>query len=170
MMIKPVWTPYRPRVTPPPKIDTSLRVLVFGADKRVMPAVKKAFPNSTFAEIAADWTEPAVVESLQQYGEIDQIVWFAAGPLEESVADQRTIDRQSHGVLGLFNLIKALLQRGYGAREIAWTLCTTQTQVLESTIVLIDECQHPRTRGSMVKEYPNWRVRLIDLEASGLKR
>jgi polyketide synthase PksN len=165
IMIKPVWTPCHPLAKPSSGIHTSLRVLVFGADKHVLPAVKKVFPNSVFAQIT-DWSEPALIASLGEFGEIDQIVWFAAAPLEESIADQRIIDRQSHGVLGLFNLIKALLQQGYGAKEIAWTLCTTQTLAVDT-----NDRVDPTNAGiqglvgSMAKEYPNWRVRLIDLEA-----
>ncbi len=73
---------------------------------------------------------------------------------------------QNDSALELFRIVKALLSTGYGTRELSWTIATEQAQ----------NCGHGHPvnaahaaihglAGSLAKEYPNWRIRLVDLES-----
>jgi acyl transferase domain-containing protein/D-arabinose 1-dehydrogenase-like Zn-dependent alcohol dehydrogenase/acyl carrier protein/SAM-dependent methyltransferase len=164
IVAKPVWTCFQPALNDQ-SIDKSSRVLVFGANEQVLPTIEKVFPNARFAETAGDCTEPAVIERLGGYRDIDHVVWFAADQPAGSVSDQALISAQRSGVLGLFHLVKALLQQGNGLREISWTICTTRTQEVQvgDRVDPTNAAIHGLA-GCMAKEFPHWRVRLIDLE------
>ncbi len=54
---------------------------------------------------------------------------------------------------------------GYGSKPLGWTIVTTQTQAINQGERI--QSAHASLHGlvgSMTKEYPNWKVRLLDLE------
>ncbi|MEC5160165.1 MULTISPECIES: SDR family NAD(P)-dependent oxidoreductase [unclassified Janthinobacterium] len=105
---------------------------------------------------------------LAQLGEFEHIVWRVPAQRPCGPHDEELIAAQQEGVVGGFHLIKALLELGYGARALEWTVLTTQTQALHAGEEL--RPAHASVHGlvgSMAKEYPNWAVRLVDLPADG---
>lgn len=69
-------------------------------------------------------------------------------------------------VIALFNTIKELLAQGYGDRTLHITCFTRQTQqVLASDVIDTYGAGIRGLIGSLAKEYPNWQVRMIDLDA-----
>jgi polyketide synthase PksM len=85
-----------------------------------------------------------------------------------SPADEALIHEQERGVLPVFRLIKALLSGGYGGHDLDWTLVTTLAQAVHGRdpVNPAHAALHGLA-GSMAKEYPHWRIRLIDLEDRG---
>jgi len=67
----------------------------------------------------------------------------------------------------IFRLIKALLARGYGGRDLDWTLITIRAQAVHvRDLVAPAHATLHGLAGSMAKEYPHWRTRLVDLESA----
>ena len=167
MTIQPVWTRFQPALEDAQQRDTRSRAMVFGAKPDWTAVIKSIWPDSVFYEPSADWTEASFSERLGRSGRIDRIIWFNTGQPAASVSDECVIEKQREGVFGLFHLIKAALHEGYGESELAWTICTVQALRIEAgersdpTHASI-----PGLAGSMGKEFPHWRVRIIDL-ASG---
>ncbi|WP_186032203.1 SDR family oxidoreductase, partial [Burkholderia gladioli] len=101
-------------------------------------------------------TREQLVERLQGANSFEHLVWQAS----ESGAQP--------AVMGL-RLIQTLLSLGYGPRSLELTVITRQGQA-----VTPDEAVAPEQAGvhgligSLAKEYPHWRVRLLDLPAGKL--
>ena len=83
----------------------------------------------------------------------DQLLWIAP----EASAD-RLVEQQEEGVIAVFRAVKTLLDAGYANRKLQWTLVVRNAQSPAHAGVagLI---------GSMAKEYPQWDVRLVDVES-----
>ncbi|MFF8597286.1 polyketide synthase dehydratase domain-containing protein, partial [Streptomyces sp. NPDC015220] len=96
-------------------------------------------------------------------GSLGHVVWSAPPPQDGIAYD----DAQDDGVLDLFRLVKALLAAGYGDRELHLTVLTHQTQPISPD----DRCEPAHAAvhgftGALLKEYPHWRTRLVDLPLS----
>lgn len=95
--------------------------------------------------------EGAWLSWLQAQGAVDHLVWQVPG-------EQRWASRAA------FQLVKALLALGYGTRPLHLMVVTRQ-----AFAVMPDEASDPFQAsvhglvGSLAKEYPDWRVNLIDL-------
>lgn len=78
---------------------------------------------------------------------------------------ENIIEDQGVGVVQLFRTVKALLQLGYESKELEWVVITTQSQQIQP-----EDAIHPTHAsmhgfaGSMAKEYPDWKVWILDLE------
>ena len=107
--------------------------------------------------------------SLDLFGSIDRLLWIAPAMDNLALDEDRVIDAQETGVLQLFRLLKALFNCGYGKKSLAVTVVTTQ-----SVIVRSDEIANPTTASihglvaSLTREYPYWRVRLLDIDSGEL--
>ncbi|MFF8597291.1 polyketide synthase dehydratase domain-containing protein, partial [Streptomyces sp. NPDC015220] len=148
----PTWTPVPTeelRAAGPAPAGT---VLVVGEDGPHRRRVLAALPEA----VAADSAATAGRDGLAQ------VVWVAPEPAGAPA------EEQDRGVLEVLRLVKALLAAGYGERELRLTVATVATQA-----VTPDEPNEPAHAsvhglvGALAKEYPHWRVRLVDLPAGG---
>ncbi|MBB4730015.1 non-ribosomal peptide synthetase, partial [Xanthomonas arboricola] len=91
---------------------------------------------------------------------VEHIVWVAPPPVEDEVP--------ASSMLGAFRLIKAVLAKGLGGRPLTWTIVTAGAQAVRAgeAAVPVHAALHGLV-GSMAKEYPHWRVRLVDLPSDG---
>jgi acyl transferase domain-containing protein len=65
----------------------------------------------------------------------------------------------------MFRLIKALLDSGYETLKLEWSIITVGTQSIgKNDRVNPTHASLHGLIGSMAKEYPNWKVRLVDME------
>ena len=142
------------------------KLTIIGGSSDIQDIMGKRFDNARILDIeAADSTE-TITAKLNQHGHIDHILWVMPQQSLPSLSDELVIESQNNGVLLCFRTIKALLSTGYGERDLAWTVITTQTQAIYN-----DEAINPchaslhGLMGSTAKEYPNWKIRLLDLEA-----
>ncbi|GBF33017.1 malonyl CoA-acyl carrier protein transacylase [Desulfocucumis palustris] len=142
------------------------QVVIVGGDEDNRIAIQKHFPEARVLEIGIGNTIEEIVQNLKGHGPIDHVLWIAPhNPLDPLTGDA-LIEGQKQGVLLVFKMIKALLGLGYGAKNLGWTVITMQTQPIhKKDSVNPTHASLYGLLGSMSKEYPNWKVRLVDLEA-----
>ncbi|MCU7925176.1 MAG: SDR family NAD(P)-dependent oxidoreductase [Candidatus Thiodiazotropha sp. (ex Dulcina madagascariensis)] len=166
VMLTPVWdtVPITRDSVSPPAVD--VMVMIAGGQEQ-QGAVQRHYPNAVFLDINAADTMDVIAKKLDSLGVIDHILWVAPDSAVMPVAEEAVIEVQNRGVLPCFRIIKALLALGYEARALDWTVITIQAQAVQKN----DEVNPAHASvhglmGSMAKEYPNWRIRLIDLAAA----
>ncbi|MCR8993899.1 SDR family NAD(P)-dependent oxidoreductase [Brevibacillus laterosporus] len=141
------------------------RIVIAGEEDERLQAVKLHFPTAQTLKLDSQDSITEVEEKLRSYGTIDHIVWIAPKHSLEALASNGLIDQQNKGVLQFFRWVKAILRLGYGIKNVGWSIITEQTQPIHA-----NDSIHPAHAslhgliGSMAKEYPNWSIRLIDLE------
>lgn len=100
----------------------------------------------------------------------DHLLWIAPDVVRadgsSGESGESIIEQQEAGVLTVFRIIKALLRLGYGERELQWTIITGKTQQVKNG----DRIQPAHAAlfglvGSLAKEYPHWKLRLLDVES-----
>ena len=100
--------------------------------------------------------------------DVKHIIWIAPGSLGNSQDDELEVDSQQRSVLALFKLVKAMLAKGLDDEAIDWTIITSQAQAVHP----FEACHAAHAGvhglvGSLAKEYPGWRFRLLDLPEQG---
>jgi len=175
ILLAPIWNP----VGPEPGVmrpELSARVLVIGGSGEPQQAIRELYPEARDLVLRHEVTE--IAAQLDALGIVDHIVWIApdqpsTSPHEPPPTWQghmpyaALIAAQETGVLQLFKLVKALLSRDYGARELGWTVITTGAlAVRRQDPVCATHAGIHGLVGSMAKEYPHWAVRLLDLEVA----
>ncbi|WP_064201987.1 SDR family NAD(P)-dependent oxidoreductase [Brevibacillus brevis] len=142
------------------------QVVIVGGNEENGSAIHQYYPRAKVLSIQAENTIEEIVHRLEELGSIDHLVWIAPFDAIDSLADHRLITGQDQGVILCFRTIKALLRLGYGGKELGWSVITVQSQPIRHTDV-VNPC-HASIHGligSMAKEYPNWKIRLMDVEA-----
>lgn len=156
----------------PVKIEHELpssteRVVAIGVTDENLKAIKVKYPNIVALDFQTGDNVDVITKRFGEFGQIDHILWSAPTQLSQSPVDELLIEEQDQNVLQVFRIIKALLRLGYGDRKMGWTVITTRAQTINN-----EDPVNPTHAGihgligSMVKEYPNWMVKLIDLEDS----
>lgn len=141
------------------------RIVIVGGTKDNRDAIRQLYPRAEVLEIQSIGTVDELAKRLDALDAIDHIVWIAPQKELVSLVDDTLIEEQDRGVLQVFKVIKALLRLGYGSRDLGWTVITTQTQrISNKDRVNPTHASIHGLIGSMAKEYPNWEIRLIDLE------
>ncbi|MBW5469734.1 SDR family NAD(P)-dependent oxidoreductase [Brevibacillus formosus] len=142
------------------------QVVIVGGNEENSSAIQQYYPRAKVLSLQAENTIEEIVDRLEELGSIDHLVWIAPFDVIDSLADHRLITGQDQGVILCFRTIKALLRLGYGRKELGWSVITVQSQPISHTDV-VNPC-HASIHGligSMAKEYPNWKIRLMDVEA-----
>ncbi|MFA4132128.1 MULTISPECIES: SDR family NAD(P)-dependent oxidoreductase [unclassified Brevibacillus] len=142
------------------------QVVIVGGNEENGSAIHQYYPRAKVLSIQAENTIEEIVHRLEELGSIDHLVWSAPFDAIDSLADHRLITGQDQGVILCFRTIKALLRLGYGGKELGWSVITVQSQPIRRTDV-VNPC-HASIHGligSMAKEYPNWKIRLVDVES-----
>ncbi len=142
------------------------QVVMTGNTGRTESTVRKYCPEAGVLAIRPDDSIDTMTEKLKEYGHIDHILWVMPESASKSPIEDLVIEEQEQGVLCCFRMVKSLLRLGYGSRDLGWTIITTQTQgVLKQDLVNPAHASLHGLIGSMAKEYPNWKIRSIDMEA-----
>ncbi|MGD8401979.1 MAG: SDR family NAD(P)-dependent oxidoreductase, partial [Bacillota bacterium] len=166
VLLVPTWDPVllQPKQNGP---APTTRVIIVGGTKANWEAIQQIYPRAQALEFDAQATIEAIEKKLDQGGPVEHIIWLVANPSLDSLADEALIEEQNQGVLLGLRMIKALLNLGYGTRDLGWTVITIQTQSLHG-----HEAANPThvslygLLNSMAREYPNWKSRILDLEAN----
>ncbi|TQK74550.1 polyketide synthase PksM [Brevibacillus sp. AG162] len=141
------------------------QVVIVGGNAENASAIQQHYPRAKVLSIQAENTIEEIVQRLEELDSIDHMVWIAPFDAIDSLAEHRLIAGQDQGVILCFRTIKALLRLGYGSKELGWSVITVQSQPIRKTDV-VNPC-HASIHGligSMAKEYPNWKIRLMDVE------
>ncbi|HWU86913.1 MAG TPA: amino acid adenylation domain-containing protein, partial [Kofleriaceae bacterium] len=139
------------------------RVLLVGGTPPQQQAWRQRYPQLQVLQIEADTPVNRIADVIAGGTAVDHVAWLAPASAPGSVADEALIEGQEAGVIGLYRLIKALLQLGYGARPLGFTAVTWQCQAVDRSEQL--DPTHAGVHGligSLAKEYDGWKVRLVD--------
>ncbi len=163
LTLSPVWQVTRPE---PHALDAAQSVLVIGGTNDFFDDIRTQLPKAKPQTLTGQETVAALTDIIQRNGDLDHLIWVAPTAQGETLAAETTIADQEAGVIQVFRLVKALLAAGYSERDLEWTLITTQTLAISAgeTIAPSHAAVHGLI-GSMAKEYPHWRVRLVDIAA-----
>lgn len=141
------------------------RILVIGGTKNSLKVLQECYPL-VYKLVIKNGDDIVIISGkIKKIGKIDHVVWIAPQNKAVNIKNDGIIEDQEQGVVQLFRLIKALLNLGYGAGDLCWSVITTQTQSVHAgeEINPTHAGVHGLT-GVMAKEYSNWKVRSIDLE------
>ncbi len=164
-MLAPVWD-----AATPPRADVGLapeRVSVIaGADGAQTRALREAHADAAFLAIREGETAESLAEKLGALADGDGLVWVAP-EASAALSPEALLDAQELGALHLFRLIKAVLSRGGGAKALSWTVLTSLCIAVRAEDAV--DPTHAGVHGLvgvMAREYPSWRVRLVDADGA----
>jgi acyl transferase domain-containing protein/thioesterase domain-containing protein/aryl carrier-like protein len=147
----------------PPQAD---RIVICGGTKEHRDVIYRLYPHTVSLDITANASVDKILNQLAAVAPIKHILWIAPDTALKSGAEEALILGQAEGVILIFRMIKALLRLGYETAALSWTVLTTQAQpIAENDLANPTQASIHGLIGSMAKEYPNWRVRLVDLPA-----
>ncbi|HTH46760.1 MAG TPA: SDR family NAD(P)-dependent oxidoreductase, partial [Candidatus Limnocylindria bacterium] len=138
------------------------RILLLGGTGEQVAALRERHPLVHRIENNAKTTLEELAEGFRAAGSVDHIYWIA--PDATTVADSISADPEAGGV-NAFRTIKAALLCGYGSRPLRWTVLTFGAEAAHVAEVNrpADAAVHG-LMGTLAQEYPEWRLRLADLE------
>lgn len=159
----PIWNPVRfgrDTVTPAP----GERCLLLGGDETLFAWLGAAAIELQHQPIVAgDSVER--IERLLSEREFDHLLWFA--PEADVGDDDAIVPSQEAGVLTLFRILKSLSRLDRFERELKFTVVTRRAlQVFEDERVSPHHAGVHGMIGSVAKELPLWRFRLLDIEST----
>jgi polyketide synthase PksN len=141
------------------------RVLVVGGDAGRHASLRARFADARIAGLPREAGIDAIADHVARQGAFDHVVWIAPATEGLGVDGEPLLGAQEHGLIQLFRLVKALLGLGYGAKTLGWTIVTEQAQeVARGESVQPAHAGVHGLAGALAKEYPNWSIRLADLE------
>ncbi|MBW8688280.1 SDR family NAD(P)-dependent oxidoreductase [Chitinophaga rhizophila] len=138
--------------------------LIIGGTEAERRQLLQLYPEACILTYAASSTVDEIIDKLKTFHHIAAIWWIAPPSAGTQVAPSAFIAAQDEGLLPCFRLVKALLALGYGTRELQMNIVTRQAQA-----VFEEERPDPSHAtlhgftGTMAREHPQWKVRLIDL-------
>lgn len=161
--LAPIWNPVRfgrDAVTPAP----GERCLLLGGDEALFDWLRAAPIELQHQPIVAgDSVER--IERLLSEREFDHLLWFA--PEADVGGDNAIIPSQEAGVLSLFRILKSLSRLDAFERELKFTVVTRRAlQVFDGERVSPHHAGVHGMVGSVAKELPLWRLRLLDIEST----
>ncbi|WP_431822728.1 SDR family NAD(P)-dependent oxidoreductase [Burkholderia sp. F1] len=162
VLLAPVWDRVEPRVGA--LAAQGGRVLAVGLSDAAWQAARTIDPRAVCVPPDAIDSEAVLMRVLDAPGPIDQVIWQA--PPVDAAPNGQASAADERGLLACFRLIQALLARGYGARALGFTALTVRAQSIGAGDP-VDAAQagvHGLI-GSLAKERPNWKIRLVDLPA-----
>ncbi|MBJ6763844.1 SDR family NAD(P)-dependent oxidoreductase [Myxococcaceae bacterium JPH2] len=154
-VLAPRWCPID--LLPAPREETSGEVLVVGGTREQADALRRH--HSGLRHL------PSPEEALGSAGFPAHVVWITDAPRINDVTAEHTIARCHEILRGVFRFVRACLAARVASRPIHWTFVTTLGQAVSSGDE-VDPC-HAALHGlvgSLAKEHPEWRVRLLDVE------
>lgn len=143
------------------------RIVIIGGEDESLKDIVEIYPEANRLELKVQDSVEDIIASLKNVGQIDHIIWISQSSQIDSLTEDALIDGQNQGVLQCFRVIKALLSLGYGTKSLGFTVITVKAQpVLQNETINPTHASLHGLIGSMVKEYPIWNVRVIDLDTS----
>ena len=166
--LRPMWRPAdpEPQLRPSSAAGT---LLAIGLDAETAGLWRRAVPGFVDAGIDPDDDADVLRAKLAAHGRFDRLLIAfpdpGSGPVHDEPGDA-LLDRHDRGVRRFFRTIKALLALGHDAHALDLTIATVRGQAL-------DQADPPDPAlasihglaGSLAKEYPQWSLRVLDLDA-----
>ena len=166
--LAPVWRPAYPENTNRKLPAEAAAILLAGGDQTQLQWVRKSWPNSQLLRLEPASSVDSIAKALTERT-FDQLLWIAPDVIAdggEVPGDEQIVGQQQNGVLFVFRIIKALLQSGYANKNLQWTIITNRTQrVTEQDRIEPLHAGISGLAGSLAKEYPQWDLRLLDIDS-----
>ncbi len=165
MVLCPVWNAVSLRESAEQLTAAGEHVVFIGASPAVNKALAEISGNARELKLEPDLSVDGIGGKLKESGSIDHLVWFFFDRTASSLTGEAILEGQKEGVVLLYRTVKALLSSGYGERTLGLTIITTGTLAVRS-----QESTSPvhagvhGFAGCLAKEFPQWKIRLIDLE------
>ncbi|WP_437624450.1 SDR family NAD(P)-dependent oxidoreductase [Sorangium sp. So ce1151] len=158
LMLAPQWEPATPLGTTPwPEPGDA--VLWIGGTPEERLRIEALYPHVRALDVAPADTIPRIVERLSAGGPFTHVFWMA--PREES-------SEPHAAVLSGLRLLKALVRAGYGEKALGLTVVTRQAYGIDDDERIDpDHAAAHGLVGSVAKEYPHWRIRIVDASDDG---
>ena len=162
--LAPIWNPVRfadEAATP----AAGERCLLLGGDEALSAWLRQAPIELRQQPIAVDDSVERI-EQLLSAADFEHLLWFA--PEADADNDDGAIIRsQEDGVLSLFRILKAASRLDWFERELKLTIVTRRAlQVFDDEPVSPHHAGVHGLIGSVAKEMPQWRFRLLDIETT----
>jgi acyl transferase domain-containing protein/thioesterase domain-containing protein len=162
-LLSPIWD-----VVTIEKVPLSIpegRVIIIGGTQDHWDTIRLHFPGALTPGVGYQDSFDDIVQKLGLQP-IGHIIWIAPGLDADSMANESIITGQEHGAMLLFRFIKAIIGLGYQTKTLEWSIITIQTQPIHrhDPVNPTHSSLHGLT-GSMAKEYPGWKIRLVDSQA-----
>ncbi len=161
--LAPIWNPVRfahEAITP----DAGERCLLLGGDEALFHWLRTAQIDLRHQPILAGDPVERIEQRLSDQA-FDHLLWFA--PEADPGDDDALIASQETGVLSLFRILKALNRLDGFERELKLTVVTRRAlQVFDDEPVSPHHAGVHGLIGSLAKELPLWRIRLVDIEST----
>ncbi|MBW5467433.1 SDR family NAD(P)-dependent oxidoreductase [Brevibacillus formosus] len=143
------------------------RIAVFGLSNERFAQIQALYPGSVHFGNDEDATVADIKRKISGFEDIGHFIWVVRDPAaKDGGVDDALITAHNQTTLSCFRFIQALLQSGYGSRPVGLTVITTQAQaVYKKDSIKPAQAGVHGLIGSLAKEYPNWMIRLIDLES-----
>ena len=142
----------------------SARVLLVGGTQEQRSSLQERYAQLRISALDATATVDEIVRTLDSGAPVDHLLWIAPPECASDPTDERLIDAQAEGSRCGFRWTKALLELGYGSSPLGVSVVTWQAQeVIDGEVVYPAHAAIHGLLGSLSKEYPRWRIRLIDL-------
>jgi len=167
-VLVPVWNPVHVEASKRTTPSESAKILLLGGDATHREWVWKSYQNSDFLRLDPTTTIDSIAKALNGRS-FDQLVWIAPDISltgNREISHELILEQQEQGVLEIFRIIKALLVLGYADKKLHWTIITGKTQQVSAGDPV--EPTHAGVVGlvgSLTKEHPRWRLRLLDLDS-----
>ncbi|NOU17186.1 MAG: SDR family NAD(P)-dependent oxidoreductase [Bacteroidales bacterium] len=165
----PVWNPLELEMHEKITLSGSTKILLVGGNQTQLSWVQKSYPNTVLLQLPSNPTIEDIQSKLKNFS-FDQLLWMAPDVTksDDDNADDldQIIEKQEQGILIVFRLFKALLNLEYADKELQWTFITCKTQKVKK----FDHIKSTHAGlfglfGSMAKEYPQWNLRLLDVDS-----
>jgi len=165
----PVWSPVHLETGKRNISPESTEILLLGGNQTHLQWVRESCPNSQLVQLASTASADVIEKKLGE-SFFEQLLWIAPdvnpGSGHDGGGDELIIDQQEDGVLAIFRMVKALLHIGYANKKLQWTIVTSRTQqVIENDWIQPVHAGIVGLIGSLAKEYPQWDLRLLDLDS-----
>ncbi|WP_426455110.1 SDR family oxidoreductase [Paenibacillus sp. S-38] len=141
------------------------RFVMIGGSGKCREQVLERYPEAKMLRIGTSSTVEEIMLQLEACGPIEHILWAAPEISGNPLWDEPLVEGQQQGVLQVFRLVKSLLQLNYGDQALQWTVVTEQAQPVHK----YDKADPTHASlhgfiGSMAKEFPHWKIRVMDVD------
>ncbi|WP_273323947.1 SDR family NAD(P)-dependent oxidoreductase, partial [Vallitalea guaymasensis] len=141
-------------------------IVIIGGNKQVISKMMKQYPNGKVSDINASDNINDIINKLESYDLIEHIIVINSNESLNQLASDDEVGESYGEAILVFRIIKALINLDYDTKNLGLTFITKQSQGIHK-----DEKINPVYAsihgliGSLAKEYSNWNIRLVDLEA-----
>jgi acyl transferase domain-containing protein/acyl carrier protein/SAM-dependent methyltransferase len=141
-------------------------VVLIGGDETQYAQLKRHYPRAKRLPAAITDTADRAAEELRSLGGIEHLILLLPDTGFTSIDSDSLVINQQRGVMATFRLVKALLKLGFAKKPLGLTVITCGAQpVFENEAIDPTHAGVHGLIGTLAKEYPSWRVRLVDLQA-----